>query len=159
MKIISSVVILSLLVVVVIYAVVNKHDISIETPIASVTSTAQKAAVISNKPSDMLPATYMLKEITSYKPQEKNFVDKVYLKVGDTIFTDEEEIRIGESIRVNKPVKAGTLVSLWEMDGFLKDGDDDFLGMATVQGAGGVLKFENPAVGDHSYELSYELVR
>lgn len=165
MKKISVAVVLFLLVVVVIYAVANKHDIRIETPIASITSTAQEVtshavesakAPVAEKSSEAPPTTYLLKELTSFKPQEKYFDDEVYLKVDDTIFTKGKKIRIGESISVQKSVKAGAVVSLWEKDGILQDGDDDFLGMVTVQGQGGVLKFENPALGDHSYELSFE---
>lgn len=180
MKNITIAVLLFLFVVVVLYAVVNQHDITIETPIGTVTSTAQKVTppvaktenpsvvysnessinpVVAKQPTEALPTTYLLKELTSLKPQEKNYIDKVYLKVDDIILTKDKEIKIGKSISVNRSVKSGAIVSLWEMDGFRQDGDDDFLGMATVQGTGGVLRFENPAVGNHSYELRFEPVR
>jgi len=115
-------------------------------------------AVPGKELSEPLPTTFVLKELTSFRSQEKGGKDTVYLKWGNSFTTEPEEIRIGDSIRVNKTVEAGTSVSLWEMDGVfrLKDGDDDFLGEAKVQGNGGVLRFENPALSDHLYTLSFE---
>ena len=109
------------------------------------------------KPTKTLPKTYFLKELTSFQSQEKGGEDTVYLKWG-SFTTESKTIHVGDSILVGKTVEAGTSVSLWELDGWLrrKDGDDDFLGEAKVQGNGGVLRFENPAVGKHSYTLSFE---
>lgn len=176
MKTISIAVVLFLLALVVIYAVVNKHDISIETPFASVTSTAPKVitqaaesakhsveqsspASIKSVPktgsSEALPATFLLTKLTSIRPQEPRGEDSIYLKFGDST-TEVVKLKAGESVLMNRVVEAGTTVSLWERDGLMKDGDDDFLGKATPQGPDGKLRFEQLETGDHLYTLSYE---
>jgi len=168
MKTISIAVVLALLVGVVMYTVVNNRDISIETPFASVTSTAPKVvtqveeraepsgeASPEAKP-EALPATFMLGKLTCFRPQEQKGEDRVYLKLGNSRPSQTWELKAGKSIRVNLIAEAGTSVSLWEMDGFKKDGDDDLLGTATLQGRGGTLRFEIPETGDHLYTLSYK---
>jgi hypothetical protein len=114
-------------------------------------------SVPGKKSTETLPTTFMLKELTSFQSQEKGGEDTVYLKWG-SFTTKPKTIKIGDSIQVEKTVEAGTSVSLWELDGWfrIKDGDDDFLGEAKVQGNSGVLRFENPALGKHIYTLSFE---
>lgn len=70
--------------------------------------------------------------------------------------TDVWELNDGESVQVDLTIPASTTISLWEQDLFMKDGDDDFLGEAKLQGHGGRVEFKNPSKGDHLYTLSYE---
>lgn len=174
MKKISTIIFLCLLALIVIYAVLSGRDISIETPIASVSSSApasasnvaasagaaQQPSTPGAKTADILynadgPAILMLTRLTSIRPQEPGGEDSIYLKLGDYT-TDIWKMKAGESVQVNRVVEAGTTVSLWERDGFRKDGDDDFLGSATLQAPEGKVRFEQPATGDHLYTLSYE---
>jgi hypothetical protein len=103
------------------------------------------------------PATFLLSRLTCIRPQEPGGQDRVYLRWGKPPRTHfEDTFRAGDRKKVNKIVEAGETVSLYEKDGVIKDGDDDFLGEATVQGHGGTLEFKNPRIGDHLYRLTYE---
>ena len=140
------------------------HD-SLDKPVATPTqesanpSSRPQAApepVAKVDPPEVLPATYVLRTLTSIRPQEPGGEDRVYLKLGDSRPTKTWTLRAGESVQVDLTVTAGTRVSLFEMDGMLADGDDDFLGSAELAGQGGKLELINPAIGGHLYTLSYE---
>ena len=105
--------------------------------------------------SKTLPTTYVLRKLTCIRPQEPKGEDRVYLKL-DNSTTKVWELKAGMSAPVGLIAEAGTSVSLWEKDGIMKDGDDDFLGTANLQGQGGKIRFEIPATGNHLYTLTYE---
>ena len=118
------------------------------------TATARTESDLQAK-SKTLPATYKLGKLTCIRPQEPKGEDRVYLKLGNST-TKVWELKAGMSVLVELIAEAGTSISLWEKDGIMKDGDDDFLGTASLQGQGGKLHFEIPATGNHLYTLSYE---
>jgi hypothetical protein len=105
---------------------------------------------------EALPKTYVLTKLTSIRPQEAKGEDRVYLRLDDSKASRIWQLKAGESVQVNLVATAGTSVSLYEKDGIMIDGDDDFLGAGILTGHGGKLNFEVPEKSKHRYMLSYE---
>lgn len=103
---------------------------------------------------EALPVTFVLEKLTCIRPQEPGGEDRVYLKLGDLLYKEVWKLKAGESVSLNLIVEAGTDLSLWEKDGIRIDGDDDFLGKASLD-RGGKLRFELPETGNHLYTLNY----
>ncbi|KAA3612171.1 MAG: hypothetical protein DWQ05_19405 [Calditrichaeota bacterium] len=125
-------------------------------PLVESSQPAKIKSVPETESSKALPATFVLGKLTCIIPQEPGGEDRVYLKLGESKPTKVWKLKAGESIQVGLTVAAGTSVTLYEKDGLLTDGDDDFLGTAKLIGRSGTLQFKIPEIGDHFYTLSYE---
>jgi hypothetical protein len=116
-------------------------------PLATAGATVAQSARSAAAPAQ---TRVILGELECLETEDWTGGDEVYIKVnGETVWTAADSINTGDKMAVNRIVKVGDTVSLYDAD---SPDADDFLGSDIVEDDRGTLVFTND---DARYTLDY----